>query len=495
MYKLLRNIILFYFLFNFLQSSDSQKISEYFANRRYRNLDYKIAANLYEKLHKNHPQNALFIQRLAFSYYEMEDYSKALKYYNKLLNTNLAAPVDYYTYAGLLRVFDSIPKSREMLLYYSSINPDDPRVTTELENLDYVETINTFKKNYVVMHPDGNTEYIDMSPVYYRDNKLVFSSSRKKKLNFLRKKHEWNGQPFLDVYVAPLDTSILENVEEFSSKINTPYHEGPLLFSKDYKKIYFTRNSFIATPDNQDGELVNNLKIFTMDWNGKSWDNLKSLPFNSDNYSVGHPALSPDGLSLFFISDMPGGYGETDIYKAEYNPQIHRWGKPVNLGPTINTPGKEMFPYIDNDSVLYMSSDGWGGYGRMDIFRAKENSNGTYSLLNIGKPLNSNFDDFGLVYNYADRNGFFSSNRNSGEGSDDIYSIGFYDMKLDVDVFDRLTKERIPHSDVMLYDNEIKKLCGSQLYLGDTLHFSLDPEKHYRIDAINKYYKPGNTFF
>ena len=159
--------------------------------------------------------------------------------------------------------------------------------------------------------------------------------------------------------------------------------------------IYFTRNSFVEGKVNRTPEGVNNLKIFISNFDGKEWKTVRSLPFNSDSYSVGHPSLSPDNKTLYFVSDMPGGFGETDVYKSVWTGST--WGKPLNLGESINTRGKEMFTYVDKDGILYFASNGHPGSGGLDIFAAKEEANGSYMVLNLGTSINSQYDDFGLV--------------------------------------------------------------------------------------------------
>lgn len=211
----------------------------------------------------------------------------------------------------------------------------------------------------------------------------------------------------------------------FSRKLNSKYHEGPSVFYDQGNKIIFTRN---APPSNSSiwskikGEEVTRLKLFSAEWKGKDWTNIRPLPFNSDEYSCGHPAISEDGRLLFFVSDMPGGFGGTDIYYVVF---AHgRWGIPVNAGPKINSAGDELFPFLDNAGNLYYSSDGLPGLGSLDIFVAKIDPvtrTVTSPVRNLGAPLNSPYDDFAILTDSERKTGYFSSNRKRGGNDDDIY--------------------------------------------------------------------------
>ncbi|WP_367914448.1 OmpA family protein [Leadbetterella sp. DM7] len=211
----------------------------------------------------------------------------------------------------------------------------------------------------------------------------------------------------------------------FSKKINSKYHEGPCVFYDKGNKIIFTRN---APPANSTlwskikGEEITRLKLFSAERKGKDWTNIQPLPFNSDAYSCGHPAISEDGRLLFFVSDMPGGFGGTDIYYVVF---AHgRWGVPVNAGPRINSAGDELFPFLDRAGNLYYSSDGLPGLGSLDLFVARIDPV-THAVVspvrNLGAPLNSQYDDFGILTDNERRTGYFSSNRKRGGSDDDIY--------------------------------------------------------------------------
>ncbi|GAB4047177.1 OmpA family protein [Spirosoma litoris] len=206
--------------------------------------------------------------------------------------------------------------------------------------------------------------------------------------------------------------------KRFSRTLNTKYHEGPATFSQDGSQIIFTRNNYNNGRANKSAEGVNKLKLYTAIQQNGAWTDIVELPFNSDEYSVGHPALSHDDALLYFASDMPGGYGGTDLYVSRF--QDGKWSRPVNLGSTINTKGNELFPFVDEAGNLYFATDGHKGLGGLDIFFATL-SQGTavQSVEHLDAPINSPQDDFGLITDANRRGGYFSSNRR--DGNDDIY--------------------------------------------------------------------------
>ncbi len=215
--------------------------------------------------------------------------------------------------------------------------------------------------------------------------------------------------------------------KSFSRKINSKYHEGPSVFYDNGNKIIFTRN---APPNSSNiwnklkGEEVSRLRLFSAEKSGNDWSNIKELPFNSEDYSCGHPAITNDGKFLVFVSDKPGGFGGTDLYYSMYT--NGKWGEPINAGPKINTVGDEMFPFLDAIGNLYFATDGLPGLGLLDMFVVKINLDSREVLSpvrNLGAPLNSQYDDFGIITDANRLVGYFSSNRKRGGSDDDIYKF------------------------------------------------------------------------
>lgn len=268
-----------------------------------------------------------------------------------------------------------------------------------------------------------NTNKLDFSPTFYRDG-IVFVSNRKRPKSARKitdNKDEWLGDNFMSLYYAPKTADGLDIPQEFSVNITTRYHEGPVAFSKDGNRIFFTRNNYEngQKKTNRKGDTL--LKIYTAVRNGEDWTSIAELPFNVDEYDQCHPTLSADGRVLVFSSNREGGKGGMDLYKSEFlNGQ---WSAPINLGPQINTSQNEVFPYVHDDGKLYFASNGHGGYGGLDVLVAKKMNSTWASPTNIGSPINSIDDDFGYILEASGKGGYFSSSRRSGLGKDDIYQF------------------------------------------------------------------------
>ena len=275
---------------------------------------------------------------------------------------------------------------------------------------------------YSIKNIATNNVLSNFGTTFYGDDKLVFASPAKRNY-IISNVWKGNNQPYLDLYVGTItEDGNLKDIMKFSDMVNTVFHEADVAFSKDKKTVYFTRSNYFEGKYRKDSLGVNRLKMFkaTQDNEGK-WSKITNLPFNDDNYSVGHPAISEDGKTLYFVSDMPGTLGKTDIFKVEIYDD-GTYGKPINMGPEINTPEKEMFPYIAGNDELYFSSEGRDGLGMLDIFMSKLDTNGSVEFtIHLDEPLNSDKDDFGFIINNETREGYFSSNRFDGKGDDDIY--------------------------------------------------------------------------
>jgi len=273
---------------------------------------------------------------------------------------------------------------------------------------------------YTIDILESNSEKSDFGTTFYGENKIIFSSSR----GLSRRKWDGNGQSFLDLYEGEIqeDGSVI-NVQKFSSKLNTKYHESTVSFTPDQKTVYFTRNNYYKNKLEKDEDGVINLAIYKAKVDEKgNWSDLESLPFNSKNYSTGHPTVSKDGKRLFFSSDMPGTYGYSDIYVVDIL-ENGKFSKPKNLGRRINTSGRESFLYIDENNILYFSSDSHkNGFGNLDIYATKIYTRSVSKAVHLGAPINTEYDDFALILNNKTNEGYFSSNREEGGvGFDDIY--------------------------------------------------------------------------
>jgi len=266
-----------------------------------------------------------------------------------------------------------------------------------------------------------NSPYSDFSPMFHNGSDIVYASA-KDTLFLTTRRYRWTNQPFLDLYLAQQkgEDGELSAPKKFSRKINTKYHEASMAFSPDQKTIYFTRNNYGKRLKRGENG-INHLKIYRSEFKDGEWTKAEELPFNSENYSTGHPAVSPDGGKMYFVSDRPGGFGETDIYVVDIDAN-GAFSEPKNLGKTINTEAKEMFPYAV-ENALYFSSNRPMGLGGLDVYKS-DGTNETFGVgVNLGEPINSNRDDFSYIIDASGEQGYFASNRKGGKGDDDIYSF------------------------------------------------------------------------
>ncbi len=281
----------------------------------------------------------------------------------------------------------------------------------------------THPGEYTIKNLDINTENSDFGTAFLGKDRIIFAAPSEE-VKIVKKTWKENGQQFLDIYTGIItnDRQVIDK-KRMPGDVNTKYHEAGVAISKDLKTVYYTANNFYQKKYLTDSSGVNNLQIFraSLDIEGK-WTLKEKLPFNHIEYSVGHPALNHDDTKLYFVSDMSGGYGGTDIYVVDIN-EDGSFGEHRNLGSKINSDGKEMFPYIGKDNILYFSSDGHGGHGKLDIFASQIYDNTVSAPLNLEAPINSEDDDFAFIIDDVKDRGFFSSNRKEGKGDDDIYSF------------------------------------------------------------------------
>ena len=340
-------------------------------------------------------------------------------------------------------------EARKWVDMYLKKQPDDIRgqmlrKATEDETIQNLKVSGTLYK--VDNAKDLNSPEDDFGPAYLGENKIVISSARDKGIARVTTDAR-TGSPFTDLFVSKRSdkgelTFSHSKPEKLNKKLNHRYHDGPATFSRDGKEIYFTRNN----TEGRSNDGVIRLKIYRADGSDESWANPTSLPFNDSEYSVAHPALSPDGSALYFASNMPGGFGGYDLY-VSYRVN-DRWEPPINLGPSINTEGNEVFPFIHQDSTLYFASDGLAGLGGLDIYMVEQVYGYWQTPVNLGFPVNSGSDDFGIILNDKKTHGYFVSNRDGGLGGDDIYTFKKLSYSVEVLTYDEITKSVLPGAEV-----------------------------------------------
>ncbi len=465
----MKKIILSFLLVFFVASIGlAQKARLQRANAEFEDYNYNSAIQLYlEILDKVDIAEAKI--KLAESYRKINNMGEAEFWYGQVVHLPEAKPIYYLYYGKSLQANGKCDLAKPWFEKYSLEEPDDLRgqlLANTCDREELAKMIKSRKDFYKVKKLPFNTSFDDFGPTFYKGG-LVFSSERDNTGPATRI-HEWTGYPFLDMFYTNVDTidaeglefSYDETPEKYSNRLNTKYHDGPLCYSRDEKKVFFTRNNLDERNRvGKDDEGTIRLKVFTADLDKKEeWQNIQGLPFNSDEYSVAHPSIAVDGKTLYFSSDMPGGFGGMDLYYTIY--EAGTWSPPRNLGPRINTEGHEVFPYVHTSGRLYFSSDGHVSLGMLDIHYI-DNNNGVWGPpMNIGFPINTPSDDFGLILNEEETFGYFSSNREGGVGRDDIYSFKYSVVKVEVLVYDENTNEPIENANVL------DDCSGLELYTG-----------------------------
>ena len=349
---------------------------------------------------------------------------------------------------------------------------------------------------YFIKNIEANNALSNFGAAFYGEDKLVFAAPTKRNY-IISNVWKGNNQPYLDLYVGTIaEEGGLKDVQKFSDVVNTIFHEDVVTFSKDLKTVYFTRSNYFEGRYGKDSLGVNRLKMFkaTQDAAG-NWSEIYNMPFNNDNYSVGHPTLSEDQKTLYFISDMPGTLGKTDIFKVAVNDD-GSYGTPINLGKEINTPEKEMFPFIAGNDELYFSSEGRGGLGMLDVFMSKLNKNGVEYTKHLEEPINSEMDDLGFIINNETGEGYFTSNRSGGKGDDDIYYFRNLECNQSIVglVKDKKTGWVLPGTLVTVFKNNVK-IDNLTTTVGEKgeFEFPVDCESSYKIIGNKQNYLEGSV--
>ena len=440
------------------------KADEYFEK-----MWYAEAAQLYElalaKDERNYTDEIL--QKVGDAHYFNTDMEKAYTWYNLLYEKykeDMSSEI-MFKYAHSLKGVGNYKRSKRLMkLYNKSMNAE-----VSGRNDIILDGLLSMNDKFEIDNLTINSNYSDFSPMFYNEDEVVFASSKDSSF-YNTRRYKWNDQPYLDLFVAKVneESQQLKDALKFSKKINTKYHEASVTFSPDNETMYFTRNNY-GKKLKRDQNGINHLKIYRSRKIDGEWAEAEEVSFNSDDYSTGHPALSKDGKQLYFVSDMPGSIGETDIFVVDVM-EDGSFSAPKNLGPEINTEQKEMFPFINNEK-LYFSSNGHVGLGGLDIFEvAFDAESGFLEVRNVGKPINSEKDDFSFIVNEDTQKGYFASNRDGGKGDDDIYSFKTLEVEevpanenaIAGIVTELITGELMPNALIQLLDENNIKLKEMQ---------------------------------
>ena len=428
------------------------------AQRSMKELNYVGAIEILNQI-LAHGDNAGAKIALAECYRKISDPQNAEFLYGQVVRLPEAQPIHFLYYGEMLQRNGKCDLAREWYAKFAEAVPEDVRGQYQTKACDYEAELKTKSEGiYEVKRTEFNSNLDDFGAAFYKDG-IIFASERDKG-SAVKRNHCWTGEPFLDLYFIPIKNCGSDvktgRPEKFTSDINSKYHDAVVTFTKDQSTIFFTRNNYAKGKTGADDAGIIRLKIYTAKKKGNGFGTEESLPFNSDEYSNAHPAVTADGTKLYFASDMPGGFGGMDLYVSEL--ENGRWGPPMNLGPGINTEGNELFPFIHSSGRLYFSSDGHLGLGGIDNFYVDSRGDGQWTAPeNPGAPINTVDDDFGMMLNDEGTCGFFSSDRQGGSGRDDIYSFTKTATPVKIYVFDEVTKEAIANATVTS-DSCLKKV-------------------------------------
>jgi outer membrane protein OmpA-like peptidoglycan-associated protein/tetratricopeptide (TPR) repeat protein len=434
------------------QSNDTKK-----ADKHFNKFEFVDAATDYLKLVEDGKADTYVYSQLAESYYNVFNTAEAEKWYAKALET-AADPEMVYNYSQMLKANGKYEESNVQLAKFASMRPADNRATAFRENPNYLPKILEKGKKFNVQNLSINSEVSDFGGTI-KNGKLYITSARNDRNS--RKTYGWSTEAFLDIYTAVVnDDGEFQMPSIIEDNINTKYHEGTVSFSPDGNTMYFSRESFydkIYEKDPSTKYKISVLHLYKSINQEGQWSEAEPLSLNGENYSVKNPSVSADGTTLYFASDKVGGYGNFDIYSAavDANGSV---GEATNLGQKVNTEGQEMFPFISTSNTLYFSSNGHLGLGGLDVFFAKIVDGKVGPVRNIGIPVNGNADDFAFSINEETEEGFVSSNREGGMGSDDIYAIKklqpICDVMMTVTVRDSKTGLILDGASVSIQDSE-----------------------------------------
>ncbi|MFY0714323.1 OmpA family protein [Seonamhaeicola sp. NFXS20] len=471
--------IIFFGMFWLLPAQD-EKLDK--ATERYSQMDYVEAQKIYLSVAEKGYESEELFTKLGNTYYFNAQYDEAAKWYRRLFKLNPEQEANLLLrYSQSLRAIGNLSSSKKYYDAYVSKRGGNLQLN---QAIDYLSLIEENSGRYK-LHPIEaiyNDDHIAFGHTQVGDT-LIYSSTED--INtVLNKRSAWDGLSFLSLYEVEIDTegNATGKPRKIKGTLNSKYHESSAVYTKDGTTMYFTRSNLTYKNKNND----QNLKVYrSVKKNGK-WQEPKELHFNSDDYSCAHPALNADETKLYFSSNRPGGYGESDLYVANIasNGTI---GAPKNLGPKINTSGKETFPFVSKSNELYFSSDGHFGLGGLDVFYVKIEDDGYGNLLNVGRPVNTYADDFSFGIDSETKRGFISSNRTDTEGHfvrDNIYTFvetapikDVYKALIEGYVTDKQTSKPISGTTITLRDSEgnIYKVLNT------------DKSGYYSVEA-NKYH-------
>ncbi len=457
--------------------------------------EYAAAIDYYKKAYakeKNNARKVEMIFKIAKCYSEKNEPRSAELWFRKAIMVKYPDPIVYYYYANELKKNGKFEEAIKYYKKYKQLVPGDKRADIGIKSSKMAAQWKANPTRYKVENMAFfNSKAEDFSPTFAskKYDLVIFSSNRAgSKGNRI---HKVTGQGFTDLWYSKRDRKGKWSVPAPlpGDYVNTEDDEGAASVNRKGNTLYFTRcrvekNKFVGC------------KIYVSTKRGVSYGEATLLPIPgaSDSVSIAHPSISPDDLTLYFTAELPGGYGGKDIWMIKRAKKTKPWGEPINLGPEINTPGNEVFPYIRKKGELYFSSDYLPGMGGLDIFKAVKDENGKWRVENLKYPINSPSDDFGIVFEGNKERGFFSSSRPGGIGSDDIYKFYLPPLKFAVSgyILDQKTDDPIDSAKIILKgsNGETQETYSET---DGSYSFKLKPNTDYQILVSKKDYLNGKA--
>lgn len=463
-------------------------------DKKYDNYSYIDAIATYERVAEKGYKDEKMFQKLGNAFYFNAELIKAEKWYTELFAMNYEQEPEYfYRYSQSLKAVGNYTKANEMLEEFNKRLGYDQRGQLYVAQRNYQEEIKANSGRYEIADAGVNSEYSDYGSALINGN-LVFASARDTG-GVSKKVFKWTNKSFTNLYsAAVMPAGEMGKPERFSKKINSKFNESSPVFTQDGQTMYFTRNNFLEGKRGNDAKKITLLKLYKATLEEGNWVNVTELPFNSDEYSIAHPALSADGQRLYFASDMPGTLGQSDLFFVQINSD-GTFSTPQNLGKAINTEGRETFPFVSADNELYFASDGRPGLGGLDVFVSKINDDGSYGdVQNVGAPINGGQDDFAMMIDSKNKNGYFTSNRDGGHGYDDIYRFTEIrklncEQTLAGDINDSETLTFLGGTKVTLLDSQFKIVKETVADANGKYAFEVDCGQTYYVRAEKDSYE------
>lgn len=494
----MKKLLLLIFSFFLLTGVKAQSLMQTKADKLYHELSYLAASDYYKDLTKSKHATEDNLRKLADCYFKIYDFTNSEHAYKRLIDTypNQVTEGDLINYLQTLKYNEKYGDIKNVLALLESKRKENIIIKNYKDKDNYINELKQDSAAYKIYNVEAlNTENSEFSPVYFNHQNAIMFASNRRNTSARNKTFAWDDSYFIDVYTSKKQDSLkFVQTTTMGKKVTSLYHDGPVSLSPDEKTLYLTRSNVLTKLVK--GKTVNviNLKLYILykDSSGNLSEPI-SFPYNSDDYSLGHATVTKDGNRIYFVSDMPGGYGQTDLYYSEL--KNGEWQKPENLGPAINSEGREMFPYVHEDGTLFFSSDGRAGLGGLDLYFAVPEMDLYFEPQSLGYPINSHFDDFGFALNNDLKTGYFSSNRTGGKGKDDIYYFRSKEPLLGSTlsgiVYDESTKDIIPGAKVYLLDKN--KLVIDSTIAGSKGEYSFviqKPSEKYFVGAKErtKYY-------